>query len=252
MTKKIDRTGEINTNTQGLIMKIIAYRKNNDIDVQFEDGTIKTCEYGQFKKGKVKNPNHKRIWGVAYIGDGKYKSCDNYKFLKSYRCWESMLRRCYDKKLKERQPTYKDVICCEEWLNYQNFAKWYDENYYKIEGEQMALDKDILIKGNKVYSPKTCCFVPKRINSLFVKNDAVRGSLPIGVRHGRTKKGYQTECNILNNPIYLGTFSTPEEAFKVYKEFKENYIKQVADEYKDKIPKKLYEAMYRYEVEITD
>ena len=50
----------------------------------------------------------------------------------------------------------------------------------------------------------------------------------------------------------LGYFETPKEAFKSYKTFKEQYIKQVADEYKDKIPKKLYEAMYNWKVEITD
>ena len=54
------------------------------------------------------------------------------------------------------------------------------------------------------------------------------------------------------NQITIGTFNTPEEAFYAYKQFKENYIKEVADEYKDRIPQMLYEAMYRYEVEITD
>ena len=246
MRKKANRIGETNINCQGLKMTIISYRGTHDIDVQFEDGYVSyNKDYRYFKNGTMKSYFVPTVLGVGIIGG---EDIDD----KSYLIWFHMLRRCYDKKLHLKEPTYKEATCCEEWLNYQNFAKWYDENYYEIEGEQMALDKDILIKGNKVYSPKTCCFVPKRINSLFVKNDAVRGSLPIGVRHSRTKKGYQSECNILNNPIYLGTFSTPEEAFKVYKEFKENYIKQVADEYKDKIPKKLYEAMYRYEVEITD
>ena len=39
---------------------------------------------------------------------------------------------------------------------------------------------------------------------------------------------------------------------KQYSESKENYIKQVADDYKDLIPNKLYEAMYACQVEIND
>ena len=51
---------------------------------------------------------------------------------------------------------------------------------------------------------------------------------------------------------FLGYYNTPEEAFQAYKQFKENYIKQVADEYKELIPEKLYNAMYEYEVKIED
>ena len=114
----------------------------------------------------------------------------------------------------------------------------------------MQLDKDILNKGNKIYSPNSCIFVPTRINQLFAKADALRGDFPIGVSRSGNK--FRTRLHILNGEKYLGTFNTPEEAFYAYKTFKEQYIKEVAEEYKDKIPQKLYEAMYKYEVEITD
>ena len=158
-----------------------------------------------------------------------------------------MLRRCYDKKLHLKEPTYKDATCCEEWLNY--------ENYYEIDNDNMQLDKDILYKDNKIYSPETCIFVNQRINKLFIKRKAKRGSLPIGVTYNKRDNKIQARCDITKGnggKKYLGSLKTPEEAFKAYKTFKEKYIKQVADESKDKIPKKLYEAMYRYEVEITD
>ena len=117
----------------------------------------------------------------------------------------------------------------------------------------MALDKDILIKGNKIYSPQTCIFVPKRINTLFTKRQNDRGELPIGLHINNNNK-IVARCNTLNERKYLGSFSLnePFKAFTCYKNFKENYIKQVADEYKDYIPTELYEAMYRYEVEIDD
>ena len=169
---------------------------------------------------------------------------------KTYKTWQSLLQRCYDTKLHEKYPTYKNCTTCEEWHNFQNFAKWYDENYYEIDGEIMCLDKDILIKGNKVYSPETCIFVPRRINILFTKTDANRGNLPIGVTQKNDK--YVITMRINKKFVSNKSYKTPQEAFKVYKYFKEKYIKEIADEYKDKIPVKLYNAMYKYKVEITD
>lgn len=92
---------------------------------------------------------------------------------------------------------------------------------------------------------------PQRINLLFVKSNKSRGELPIGVIKNTYGK-YEAQISVVNNRKRLCGFNTPEEAFYAYKEVKEKYIKQVADEYKDKIPQKLYEAMYKYEVEITD
>ena len=116
----------------------------------------------------------------------------------------------------------------------------------------MTLDKDILIKGNKIYSPNTCIFVPQSINTLFIKSDKSRGNLPIGVYYKKQNKKYIAQCKINNEKKYLGSFDTSEEAFQAYKQFKEHYIKQIADEYIELIPQELYDAMYNYEVEYED
>ena len=100
--------------------------------------------------------------------------------------------------------------------------------------------------------------IEKEINNLFVKNDGNRGKYPIGVNLYKRTNKYRAYCNIYDKKTkryknkHLGYFSSVEEAFKVYKEFKEEYIKQVANEVKEYIPKKLYDAMYKYEVEIND
>ena len=133
---------------------------------------------------------------------------------------------------------------------FSNFEKWFNDNYYEIENEQMELDKDILIKGNKIYSPENCIFVPHNINTLFVKNDKKRNCL-IGVFKLKENK-YTSKISTMNGRKQLGTYNTEIEAFNAYKKAKEDYIKEVADLYKDKIPQKLYDAMYKYEVEITD
>ena len=242
--KKIDRTGEIKRMANGQLAEIIEYNNANDMLVRFEDGRTVKARYRHFKDGLVVgrylNKNVKRF--KEYGGSGN----------KIAYTWNGMLKRCYDEKEIKKHPTYRDCEVCEEWHNFQNFAKWYNENYYEIDGEIMCLDKDILFKNNKVYSPKTCIFVPERINSLFVKCNSKRGNYPIGVSWHKQKQKYVARLWTKEKRVWLGLFDTPEDAFCTYKEAKEKYIKQVADEYKDRIPKKLYDAMYRYKVEITD
>lgn len=253
MPKK-DRTGERFISNEGCEMVIIDYKNTRDVTVQFQDkykAKVHT-QYGSCRNGEVKNPYHPSVYKVGFIGQGEYKVSINGRHTKYYEHWKSMLERCYDSKYKEKQPTYKDCFANKETHCFQDFCKWFDKNYYEIEGEVMCLDKDILIKGNKEYSFNTMVFVPQRINSLFIKRDAMRGDLPIGVSYCKTNNKYQAHCKTLEDKKYLGLYNTPHEAFLAYKTFKEAYIKQVADEYKDKIPKKLYDAMYAWTVEETD
>ena len=251
---KIDRTGYEGVNNFGSKMVITDYKKWDDVDVYFPeyDWTFNHAEYSAFKKGNIKCVYERRVFDVGYLGDGKYKSRENGKKTKCYNTWQSMLERCYDPKFQERRPTYKGCTVYNEWLNFQNFAEWYENNYYEIEDKVMCLDKDILSKGNKIYSPETCIFIPNEINLLFTKRDNDRGKDPIGARP-LPSGNYEVRCNNgYGENIYLGVYSTKDEAFQVYKEYKEKIIKQVADEYKEYIPQKLYEAMYNYEVEIDD
>lgn len=252
MSKKIDRTGEVGYNNNGERMVIVRYGSAFDIDIQFDDGiVVEHRVYDSFLKGNIKNPMTPSVYGIGYMGIGKFKSRDeNGKLTKCYIVWQSMMKRCYDPKYQEKKPTYKGCTVCEEWWNFQKFAEWYYSNFYEIENEIMALDKDILHKGNKVYSPENCVFVPNSINVLFTKCDKARGKYPIGVIKRWNK--YVARVNKGNERIHLGLYDTPEEAFLAYKHAKEQYIKEVAEEYKDKIPNKLYEAMMNYEVEITD
>lgn len=242
---KNDRTGEIRTMKNGMKCTIIRYGTKRDIDVQFEDSyTSYNVEYGNFKKGTIKNPYVTKVYGVGILD----KEADK----EIYRRWMGMLKRCYSKNELKKCPTYVECSICEKWLLYSNFEKWYKKNYYEIENEIMELDKDILIKGNKIYSPETCLFVPHRINSLFTKSNKARGLYPIGVTFHKRHNKYNSKLNIKGNRVSLGYFKTIEEAFESYKEAKEEYIKQIADEYKDKILGKLYDAMYEWKVEITD
>lgn len=253
-----ERLKETNYNKYGSKMTIVEYKNTHNIVVRFENGYTTECRYDHFQTGEVKSLYDKTICNVAYMGEGKYKSRQNGKMTRSYNKWSNMIRRCYDKEFQKKNSTYENCTVCEEWHNFQNFAKWFDENYYEMDGQRMALDKDILVKGNKIYSPENCLIVPSRINNLFCKTDDKRGDLPIEVYYHKGAEKYSIFCSIYDRDknkqkhSYLGLSNNLESAFKVYKQFKEKIIKEVAEEYKNLIPTKLYNALYSWVVEITD
>ncbi len=235
-------------------MEVIEYKKYNDVYVKFEEsGYIVNTKYGHFKDGNIRDPYMPIVYNTGFMGDGEYTSKENGKITNRYLTWRSMIKRCYDIKQPETRATYKGCTVNEEWHNFQNFAKWYDENYYEIEGERMELDKDILSKGNKVYSSKTCLFVPQRINTLLINRKLDRGSSPLGVYFDKEVNKYKAHCATGNGKIKnLGRYKDKNKAFMVYKTFKENLIKRIAEEYKGKIPNKLYNALIEYEIEFND
>lgn len=258
MGSNVNRTGETGVNNFGSEMVIVEYRKYSDIDVYFPeyDWVYKSAGYNNFKKGNIKCPYEKRCYDIGYLGEGKYKCKENGKKTRVFSTWYNMLQRCYSEEYHKKKPTYIGCETSKDFYNFQNFGAWDNENYYTIEGEKMCLDKDILVKRNKIYSPETCIFVPNTINVLFTKRDNARGESVIGTHPHRGK--YVAECHIINPETgkskkeYLGIYDTQEKAFKVYKYYKEKNIKMVADYFRTQIPENLYNAMYNYIVEITD
>ena len=247
--KKIDRAGEVSYNNFGSKMIIKEYRNANDIDVYFPEynWTRMNTRYEKFKTGSVNCPYEKTVYGVGYLGEGIYNSKNDKKV---YKTWHGMLERCYSERCQEKYTSYKGCKVCKEWHNLQTFAQWHYKNYYEVSGQQMCLDKDILIKNNKVYSPETCIYVPERINKLFIRNISLRkNSMPIGVR--KEGNSYVAECQ-LGDDVFKKSFHSLEEAFEQYKKAKENYIKEIANEYKNEIPYKLYNTMMIYEVNEND
>lgn len=253
---KQNRLGEENLNNQNCLMKIVGYNSYADVIVEFQDrykAKVHTSYY-MFSIGNVKNPYYPNVCGVGMVGN-KYSIRINGKQTKEYRAWRSMLCRSFDKKYKIKEPTYKDVTCCDEWLLFDNFYEWLhsQENFDKwLFGNGWALDKDILVKGNKIYSPETCCLVPQNVNSLF--SVKTKKAFSTGVH--KNTQGFQAQCKnpLTGNYKALGTYKTVIGASYAYKIYKEDVIKQVAKiEYnKGNITKKCYDAMMNYEIDITD
>lgn len=247
----IDRKGEIHFNKQGYAIEIVEFYSTRNCTIEFENGVVfKNMQYGNVKLGNIKNPYHPSTHGVGYIGVGNFIPSMSNKDTPHYIKWCTLLTRCYHKKSVDRRLTYKDCRVCEKWHNFQNFAKWFEENY--IEG--FELDKDILVKGNKIYSPETCCFVPHEINNLFTKSNSARGKYPIGVTEvPNNTVFFRYRCAVsIEGAKSSKSFPTPEQAFQEYKTKKEQHIRKIANKWKDQITEQTYNAMYNYNVEVTD
>lgn len=240
----ISRIGEITKNTKGTEMKIIGQR-NGLVNVQFQDknGYMAETIYENFRRGQVKNPYDISVYNVGYIGYGIYNSWENGLPTKEYNSWLTMLLRCYNADKKEfHKAYYSKCTVCEEWYNFQVFAEWYNKEKYPVK-KRLHIDKDILDPTSKKYSPETCMLVPQQINMLFLNKPNKRG-LPNGI--SKIKNGYKAKFNA----VVVGYGKTVEETYKYYAEAKEKRIKDLAEEYKNIIPEKVYNALINYKVNI--
>lgn len=156
----IDTNKTYQTNSCGTL-KIIRYKNSTNVLVEFcVTGFRTTVAADRITRGTVKDYLHPTVYGKGYVGEGLYLPSINRNHTKQYSTWKGMLGRCYSEKKLIERPTYQGCSVSDEWLNFQVFAKWFDENY--IEG--FELDKDCIFKGNKVYNPQTCMFVSQLTN----------------------------------------------------------------------------------------
>lgn len=240
---------EFETNGYGKCV-VIDYKSAKEVTVEFyEPSCIIVCESSKLKKGEIKNPMKPSYYNKGYIGVGKH----GFKDFNAYRTWQSMLVRAYSESYHKDKPTYKDVEVCEEWLNFQNFAKWfYEQEFSEVKddsGNKYHLDKDLLVRGNKVYSPETCCFIPHEINALFTRDSRLKGKF-VGVNFRKSSNKFQARITCCGIDEHLGYFDRFEEAFKVFKTRKEGLIRDLAEKWKFGISKNVYEALLRFEIKL--
>ena len=166
----------------------------------------------------------KLVMGVG-IKDGKYPTRQGGKNTKEYILWKSMLERCYSEKVHVNHPTYVGCTVSDNFKHYAYFFEWC-QTQIVFNASGYTLDKDLIIKGNKIYSEDNCLFLPQSLNKLLTKRQLHRGGLPIGVTKS-SNNNYMVRCKIDGSENYLGVFNTPELAFNAYKTFKEAHIKEV-------------------------
>ena len=170
---------------------------------------------------------------VSLIINGKTVHCP------FYQVWWGMLGRCYSKKFQEKNPTYIGCTIAPEWLLFSNFKKWMEKQDWKLK----EIDKDILIVGNKIYSPSTCIFVSSQVNSLLTNSAASRGQYPQGVSFDKDSSKYRARCSVNGKNKHLGRFNTIKEAEYEYLTFKSNLIKRTASEEEAEENPKLRDAL---------
>ena len=192
------------------------------------------------------------VYGVGCLGGNlDLKSKINGKLCKIHNLWRKMIERCYSEKVHERCPTYTGCYVSDEFKDYSKWREWYDNYQYKQDDWQ--LDKDLLIKGNKIYSEETCVFLPREINVALTKSNKTRGDKLIGVCFNKQYKKFESRVSLgACNQQSLGYYDNEYDAYLAYKEAKEAYLKELADKYKDILDPIAYEALYNYTVDIDD
>ena len=231
---------------------VTSYLDSYNIGIKFIDtGYEMVARLGCVKDGKVKDRLSPSVHGVGIVGT-EYPIRVSGVLTKEYELWKSMLKRCYSDKCQKKRPTYEGCEVSENFKHYSYFYEWCHKQIgFGVEG--FELDKDLLVKGNKVYSEDSCVFIPSEINSLLIKCTASRGEHLVGVYWCKTAKAFVARVNRnKGGSEHLGLFKTEIEAFNAYKKAKEAFVKEQAEKWKGKIDDRAYEALMSYKVEITD
>ena len=182
-------------------------------------------------KQNEKTKNIKLVRGLG-INDMKGKSHVNGKQILQYEVWQNMLKRCTNKDYQNDFPTYINVTVCDDWKLFSNFYKWFNENYrwdLAEQGIKIVLDKDILIKDNKIYSPNACIFIPEKVN-LYIRNKTSRNTSGCtGVSWNKKMNKWRAGTTDFNTGKYisLGHFNTIEEASESYSIERSNQLKHI-------------------------
>ena len=167
-----------------------------------------------------------------------------------YDLWKTMIRRSFNGEHKARNPAYQDVTCCDEWLSFASFVEWVNKEVgYSGKPVGLELDKDLIVKGNRIYSPECCSFVPQAVNLLLTDRANHRGEFPVGVHKPKNRKKFQVLLSTGGKLKDIGSFNTPEEAFLAYKTAKESHIKAVATRHKDVLSPAVFESLMNWEIE---
>ena len=232
--------------------KIVKYNDNKNVEIQFlKTGYETVVQLVHIKNGDVKDPYSPSVCSVGIIGT-KYPVSEGGRDTKDYALWKRMLERCYSDSYQNKRPTYKGCKVSDNFKSYEYFYEWcHSQIGFGVDG--FELDKDLLIKGNKVYRESTCVFIPSEINLLLVKREASRGEHLIGVSWHKKGKSFVAQINKNEGKQEkLGSFKTEIEAFNAYKQAKESFIKEQAEKWKSQIDGRAYQALINYAVEITD
>ena len=239
----MSNVGDIySTNNYGDV-EVIYYEGYYKVGVKFlKTNTVIQVRADHLRKGEIKDPTQPSVYGIGVIGLNftKYESNS-----KEYSLWLGMLQRCYDNKLKNKRPSYLMCEVDKNFLNYEYFKAWCNKQI-GFNKKGFALDKDILIKGNKLYSEDTCCFVPTEINSMIAGLSS-KGDKVTGIYQNCKNGNWYLNTDYQNGHKKRGVFSYLKEAELEYLKLKTENIKSVAEKWKSQIDIRVYNALINWE-----
>ena len=247
-----DCVGKVYKSKSSGDFKILKYNDSRNVVIQFlKTGFETVARLDHIKSGEVKDPYSPSVFDVGIVGTN-YPATVNGRITKEYNRWHSMLERCYSDTFKKKYLTYEGCEASENFKSYEYFYEWCNKQI-GFNNEGWHLDKDLLVKGNKVYSEDSCVFLPQEINKILTKRTTSRGEYLIGIYWSKTHKAFKAQVGKnKGGREYLGCFKTEIEAFNAYKQAKESFIKEQANKWKLQIDERAYNALMNYTVEITD
>lgn len=223
-------------------VKVLEYLPDCKARVLFLDtGNDKQIVHlGNLRKGLVKDLMCPYVQGVGMIGIGEHPCRIDGKLTKSYSFWAGMLDRIH----RYSYTAYEGVIIHKDWYNYQNFAEWCT-NQYNYTQEGLNLDKDLFSNPHsKMYSESTCVLLPKEINIAMLGKKCTNTSGKQGVYFNNKRKKYCVDITRYGEKTKLGYyFNSVEDAYLVYKQAKESYIRELAEVYRHRLDDRTYNAL---------
>jgi len=213
---------------------------NKQVGIRFLDPFYETyVTAGHLRNNEIKNPMKPSVYDIGFIGVGHYDLCESRKGTKSYFAWRNMFQRVYDKSKISQVRQYEGTSIHAHWHNFQNFAEWYHRQIDGFGPVQFRwhLDKDLLVPGNRIYGPETCCVIPEQINTLLGDHAFKRGILPMGVVKG--KNSYLARVNRKGRSRHIGSYPTIRSAQEAYWSAKFEEIRNAAIMYWNYLPESL-------------
>ena len=243
--------GQIYVNKKGSKAEVVYYQNSKKVWICFLDdaGYVKSVGAGDLKKGNFKNPFHPSVYGIGCTGILSEDVKNHPLYKKAYSCWSSAVERCYSETWHRKFPTYEKCTVCDDWLIFTNFFKWFI-NQIGSEIEGIQLDKDLLIRGNKIYSPETCCLVPCILNNIVLNNESSKGRYKRGVTFDKRRGVFQASLSLKNKQKTLGVYKDEDSAHEAYLVAKKSIIVELANDWKGRVDDKVYFALLGWDVDV--
>jgi hypothetical protein len=203
--------------------------RNHYCTIQINDW-ISEMHFSSVKRGQVKYPYHTSILNKGYMGIGSYSS-KSHRII--YDKWNNMMKKCYSEMC---QGSHTDIEVCDEWLNFQNFARWY-ERYCPKDGLKYVINKDLLKGKSKIYSPQTCIFIHATLDKFMVTMQSDNTSGYMGVSWNNSVKKWQVCIRIDGIRKHLGKYRSIDEASRAYQQVREEQVNRWKRYYNFDYPK---------------